>query len=347
VLIHKLPTRFCIPVFLVAVCIFSPAAFAVYAQSSQSAAAAQSKSAPLTLDEVMRLVKQGKSDPEAAASVLSERGVDFEWDEKIRKKLQKTGADDDLLAAIWQATPNGRAHMRALLTSPSGVDLQATPGEATALQDIQNESAPDHRLRLVEAFEKKYPSSPLLSYVYTEAAKAHQEKGDLDQAIASARKSLQLDPDNTFSLIILALVLPQPQELKGSPTEVSERLREVEVDANRVLTLLEKLKPRPGETDEPFKQRKGSLAADAHFALGMAATQKDQFAEALAQYQAAISATNKPTFQYYYRLAEAYASLGQVTQAIDSLRKASDLARDTPMQKYADDFMSELQQRGH
>jgi tetratricopeptide (TPR) repeat protein len=79
----------------------------------------------------------------------------------------------------------------------------------------------------------------------------------------------------------------------------------------------------------------------------MVATQEEHFDEALAQYQLAISSTNKPTFQYYYRLAEAYASVGQVPQAIDALQKASDLARGTPMQKYADDFMAELRQRGH
>ena len=79
----------------------------------------------------------------------------------------------------------------------------------------------------------------------------------------------------------------------------------------------------------------------------LTATQEENFNEALTQYQVAISSTNKPTFQYYYRLAEAYASVGQVPQAIDALQKASDVARGTPMQKYADDFMAELRQRAH
>jgi predicted Zn-dependent protease len=46
-------------------------------------------------------------------------------------------------------------------------------------------------------------------------------------------------------------------------------------------------------------------------------------------------------------MAEAYASIGQVPQAIDVLQKASELARGTPMQKYADDFMAELSQKAH
>src|SRR4029077_6817896 len=222
-----------------------------------------------TLDEVTRLIKEKKSDPQSLASTIVERGVSFELDEKGAKKLRKAGADDDLRAEIWKVTPSGKAHMRALLTSPTGIDVQASAGEAMALEEIQNEGAPDRRLRMVDAFEKKFPSSPLLSYVYTEAAKAQQQNDALDEAVQFCRKSLELDPDNTFSLIIMALVLPQPKLLKGSANEVAARLSEAAADANRALALLEKLQKRPEETDQQFRARKGSLAADAHFALGM------------------------------------------------------------------------------
>jgi tetratricopeptide (TPR) repeat protein len=297
----------------------------------------------MTLDEVLRLLKQAKNEPQAAASNLAERGVAFELDEKTAKKLRKAGADDDMIAAIWKVTPSGKAHMRALLTSPSGVEIQASATEALALQEIQNEKAPDGRLRLIDAFEKKFPKSPLLSYVYTEAARAEQQNGAFPEAVEYCRKSLKLDSENTFSLIIMALVLPQPKMLKGTPSEVQALLSEGATDANRALALLEKLQKRPDETDEQFVARKGSLAADAHFALGMDEMQWDQFDKAVTDYQAAISSTSKPTFQYYYRLAEAFASEGRVPDALAALQKASELARGTPMQKIADDFTAELQ----
>jgi tetratricopeptide (TPR) repeat protein len=300
----------------------------------------------MTLDEVIKLVKEKKSsDPQSVDVTIVARGVNFELDEKTEKKLRKAGVDDDLLADIWKVTPSGKAHMRALLTSPTGVEVQATAGEAKALEDIQNEQSPDRRLQMVDAFEKKYPSSPLLSYVYTEAARAEQQKEALDQAVLYGRKSLKLDPDNTFSLIIMALVLPQPKLLKASPSDASARLSEATADANKALGLLEKLQKRPDETDEQFQVRKGTLTADAHFALGMEQMQEEHFDKAVAEYQAAISSTNKPTFQYYYRLAEAYASQARFKEAIAALQKASELARGTAMQKYADDFIAELQQK--
>jgi tetratricopeptide (TPR) repeat protein len=323
----------------------SPLIALPHPQSNQSSPPAQSPASPLTLDEALRVVKQSKSDPKAAASVIAERGVAFELEEKIQKKLQKAGAGDDLLAEIWKVTPSGKAQMRALLTSPSGVEMHASAAEAMALKDIQNENAPAPRLKLVDAFEKKFPASPLLSYAYTEAARAHQQDGTLDDAIQYARKSLKLDPDNTYSLIILALVLPQPTMLKGNGIAVQAQVSEAAADANRALALLDKLQKRPDETDEQFAARKGSLAADCHFALGMGEMQRDQFDKAVIDYQAAISSTSKPTFQYYYRLAEAFASEGRVSDAIAALQKASELARGTPMQKIADDFTAELQRQ--
>jgi len=340
-------TRLGIAVLLAGMLISPLVARSPYLQSKQSAPAAQSSPSPLTLDEVLRLIKQNKSDPKAVAPAISERGVNFELEEKTQKKLQKAGADDELLADIWKVTPSGKAHMQALLTSPSGLELRASAGEALALQDIQNERSPDQRLRMVEAFEKKFPNSSLLSYAYTEGARADQQNNAFNEAVQYGRKSLKFDPDNTFSLVIMALVLPQPKLLKGSTSEVAGQLSEAAADANRALTLLEKLQKRPDETDEQFQARKESLAADAHFALGMVEMQRERFDKAVAEYQAAISSTKKPTFQYYYRLAEADASMGNVSEAIEALQKASELGRGTPMQKYADDFMSELQQKAH
>jgi tetratricopeptide (TPR) repeat protein len=332
---------------LFGICLFSRLQIQSSAQSTQSPGAAQASIKPLTLDELVNLIKQHKKDEEQVLTALSERGVDFDLDEKSEKKLRKAGADEQLLPEVWKATPNGKAHMAALLTTPTGTEIQAPAAQALALQNIQDEGDPGRSLQLADEFEKKYLDSPLLSYVYASEAKAYQDKGDLDQAVQVGRKSLKLDSDNTFSLIILAITLTQPKQLRGSSQEVTGLLQEAENDANRALTLLDKLKQRPGETDEQFQQRKGALAADAHFALGSVDTQKENYEGALTQYQLAISSTNKPTFQYYYRLAEAYASIGQTSKAIDVLQKASDLARGTPMEKYVDDFKTELQRTSH
>ena len=336
-----------IAIWLTAILVSPLVAYPQNPQAAQSLPGAQVSQARLTLDEVIRLLKQNKQSPHQVAPTLAERGVDFDLNEKAVKKLRKAGADDTLLGDIWKATPTGKAQMRAILTSPAGVELQASPGEALALQTMENEEDPDRRLQMINDFERKFPHSPLLPYADTQAAKAYQQKGDLNKVVEYGEKSLKLDPDNTFALVNMALALTQPKMLKGSPDEVRKRLSEAETDANRALTLLEKLKKGPNETDEQFQQRKGSIAADVHFALGAVQMQHEDFAKAVSEYQTAIASTTKPTFQYYYRLGEAYASEGQIAQAIEVLHQASDLGRGTPMQKYADDFIAELQRKSH
>jgi tetratricopeptide (TPR) repeat protein len=336
-----------ISVCLSAILISPPLASLRNPQPAQSLPAAQASQAPLTLDELIRLLKKNRKDLHQVAPTLAERGVDSDLDEKTVKKLRKAGADDALLEDIWKVTPTGKAQMKALLTTPSGVELQASPGEAMALRDIENEADPGRRLRMTHDFEEKFPNSLLLSFVYTQAAKAWQQRGDLDKVVENGEKSLKLDPDNTFALVIMAVTLVQPKMLQGNLDEGKKRLSEAESDANRALALLGKLTKGPNETDEEFHQRKGSIAADAHFALGSVQMQHEDFAKAASEYQMAISSTAKPTFQHLYRLGEAYANEGQIAQAIEVLRKASDLARGTPMQKYADDFTAELQRKSH
>src|ERR1700730_14540376 len=94
---RKLLTRLGAVVLLAEAFVFPPLAHSFLAQSNQSSTAAQSSPSPLTLDEVIGLIRQSKSDPHWVASAI-ERGVDFELKEKAEKKLRKAGADDELLA---------------------------------------------------------------------------------------------------------------------------------------------------------------------------------------------------------------------------------------------------------
>lgn len=303
---------------------------------------------PLTQDEVRDLIKNNiKKSPDQIPTTLSERKVDFDLNREIEKKMRKAGATDEVLQAIWRAGPTYQNTKGSFLTSPTGARIQATYEEAMGFQTIQNEMDPDKAIRMVNEFERRFPRGQSLPYVYTQAARAYQQKGDLDKAVEYGEKSLKLDPDNTFSLAIVALCLSQRKEVQGSPEDARKRLTEAETDGTRALALLVKLPKRTNETDDQFQQRKGAIAADSHFALGAAYMHQDEYAKAVTEYNAAISATAKPTFQYYYRLAEALASEGQTAQAIEVLHHASDLAKGTPMQKYADDFITELQGKPH
>jgi tetratricopeptide (TPR) repeat protein len=195
---------------------------------------------------------------------------------------------------------------------------------------------------MVEEFAGRFPDSQLLSYVYYQAAKAYQQKGDLNRLVEYAEKSLKLDPNNILSMLLLAIVLPQPRMLQAGPEVASQRLSAADSYANRALKVIAALPKSDTETEEQFQNRKASLASDAHTALAMVCMNRDDTGKAIEEFNTAISLAVKPNPQLYFRLGEVYANVGKKAEAIEAFSKASELGRGTAVQKYAQDRIQEL-----
>jgi len=295
----------------------------------------QNVQGPLTQDQVRDLIKKNKNSQDAIFKAVDERGVAFDLNRDIEKKLRKAGADDIMLQAIWKAGPTNRTAKTASLTSLSGAQLHGTYEEGMGYQTMENALDPDRRLGMVAEFERRFPESQLMSYVYTQAAKAYQQKGDLDKLLEYGEKSLKLDPDNLFSLLMVAITLPQPRMLQGSAVETTQRLSLAETYANRALKLIDSVPSQPNETPEQLQKRKASLASDAHTALAMVDMERDQTEKAAEELKTAISLTEKPSPQLYFRLGEVYANEGKKKEAIEAFAKASELGQGTVLQQYA------------
>jgi len=210
----------------------------------------------------------------------------------------------------------------------------------------------DKVVQLATDFEKKYPTSTMLTYVDMFAASAYQSKGDVGKSIEFGKKSLNLNPDNLMSLIIMADLLPTPQATKGPDKD--KRLSEAETYANRALGLVAKMPKQPNETDDQAKKRRDTLSADLHSSLGMvhlqrsaetlAGPDKAELAKAEDEYKLA-TAIDKPSPQDFFRLGEAYSSDGKIDEAIDAFSKASQFGQGGPIQPYADQRLDELKKQ--
>ena len=306
---------------------------------------AQEPQKELAEKEVIQLIKLSKSDLKHASAVLEERGVDFDLDPKIEKRLRKAGADDKLIEVIQMAGPTSRANQKGILTSATGAEVQVSRQESVAFQAIQSEPNSDRRIQMAGEFEKAFPKSRILSHVYAQAAIAYQEKGDLNHALEFGEKTLKSDPENVTILLEVALTLSQPEMLRGSPSETNARLAEAESDASRVLTILQGMAKHPDETDEQFQAHKGKMAADAHFALGMAALTQENSAKAIEEFTSAIKSIPNPIPQYYFRLGDAYSSGGKTAEAIESFTKAAEVGKGTVIEQLANKRNVELKER--
>jgi hypothetical protein len=178
------------------------------AQAPKPAAPAET---PLTEQELVKLVKKNKKQLETLTPTIASRGLDFEMSPDVEQKLRKAGADDNFIANIKNYTPSARAAKQAHGSGP-----QVTPEEAQAYNQLKDEKDPDKLIQDADAFAQKFPKSQILTYVYALQAGAYEQKNDANDVVKFGEKSLQLDPSNLMSLLMVASVLPQPQMLNVS-----------------------------------------------------------------------------------------------------------------------------------
>jgi tetratricopeptide (TPR) repeat protein len=321
---------------------------------SQTQAQAQAPAPPLTKSEVIKGLKS-KSSGQMIAQI-SQRGVDFELTDDVVKELRKAKADDATIDIIRKATPKAREE--AAKAGGGIAALKFSPEEGQAFQAIRNELDPDKEIQLITDFEKKFPDSSLLSYVYYFGMNAYQQKNDIGNEVALGEKSLKLNQDFLPSLIMVSSMLPQPQFLSAHQQDKLRYLNEADAYANRALTLIADPKTLPkqsGESDEQYAKRKNEVSGSVHAALGMVhlersqmvlqGADKDELGKAEKEFGQAVSLSERPSPQDYYRLGEAYSIDGKLDEAIQAFTKAGDLGQGSVIKTYADQRIQELQKR--
>lgn len=306
-------------------------------------------SPPLTEKEVIKMLKS-KEEHQVIGREIMERGVDFEMTPEIEQKLRKAKAEDQFIEVVKQASPSARAARAA-----SGGAATVTPAEAQAMQAIRQELDPDRTIQLVKDFEQKYPNSSMLTWAYTFAANAYQQKNDIAHVVEYGEKSLKLKSDNLLSLIIMASMLPQPQMLRSGEVDKEKKLAQAENYANEALKLINELPRQPNETDDAYQSRKSQLLREPHAALGMIHLErssqglegpdKDELEKAEKEYETAVSMGARPNPQDYYRLGETRVMLKKWDAAIQAFTKAGELGQGTVIKTFADKRIVDIEKQ--
>ncbi len=304
---------------------------------------------PVTQNELVKLLK-GKVATDRIAAEVMQRGVDFDLNADIERKLRKEHADDQLIEAVKNQGPAARAER-----AKAGAGPAYTPEESQDYQAIRNELDPDRAIQMVKDFEMKHPNSQLLSWIYVFGANAYRQKGEIERSVEYGEKSLALNPDNLIALLTVVPLLPQNQLLKGSDMDKEKRLTQAENYAKKALALIDAIPPQPNETPEQLSQRKKTLSVDPHSALGMVHLQRSQMAlegvdmeeiaKAVTEYEQAVAIAAQPDPRDYFRLGEAYALEKKYDEAIQAFTQAGELAQGTIIKTYADQKIEDLKKR--
>jgi tetratricopeptide (TPR) repeat protein len=317
---------------------------------------------PLTEKEVIDLLKSKQPLAEKVA-LLEQRGVGFELNPEIEKKLRKAKADDQFLQIVRNVGSSARA-----ARAPGPGTKPTTPEEDRDFMAIRNELDPDRAIQMAEDFAAKHPDSSWLTYVYTSAAYAARQKAanaadatqrsnEIQRIIDYGEKSLKLKPDNILSLLITSRMLAQSQLNKSRDLAKEKNLAQAESYAKQAIELIDKLPRQPNQTDEQYQGVKAELVWEPHSALGTVHLERagmglqqgvldpEELAKAEQEFQAAVSIAPSPAPQDYYRLGEVRAMLNKYDAAIEAFTKAGDLGQNTMIKTLADQRIEELNKR--
>ncbi len=166
-----------------------------------------------------------------------------------------------LLLYVPAQSTRGQQLDTAILSAPATestiLDQIERPQERRALKALLKKGEPGRRLKLAQAFLDEYPDSWMLAQVYEAAAKDSIDLGMASEAIAYAKESLRLLPENPLLLVPIASVQVQ-----------QGMLRDAERSARDALEYLDRFE-RPDSIREPeWPAARAQLKAASLYVLG-------------------------------------------------------------------------------
>ena len=140
------------------------------------------------------------------------------------------------------------------------IDQIEDPEERDAFQALKAARDPARKRVLAEAFLERFPTSWLVAFAHSMAAKACIALDDLQAGLEHGRKSIRLLPENSTLLVSLANVQVH-----------SGLLEDAERSASDALEYLERFRRPSLYSDAEWERIARELSASAHFVLGRVA----------------------------------------------------------------------------
>jgi tetratricopeptide (TPR) repeat protein len=219
-------------------------------------------------------------------------------------------------------TPPGQATQTPPAKPPRIVGQPQSQEELNAWVAIEQAATFEEKGKLAEEFLTKYPDSGLTPFAHQLLALRYQQENNFDKFAFHAEKTLEELPQNPIILSALSAAYAQ----KGQADRAADK-------AQQCLQALGQV-PKPAPLGEgEWMLQKDQLAADAHYALGVASLTKYQQAPAPsgqpdANLAKAVEELSKaveldPSHdRAYYHLGFAFAKQNSAEKAIENYARA-------------------------
>lgn len=199
--------------------------------------------------------------------------------------------------------------------------------ELEAIQAVFSAPDPDSRIKAASELITKFADTEFKTIALQVLAMSYQQKNDIENMIVYAERTLEADPQNYASMLMIGQGLAS--RTREFDLDKEEKLGRAEKIVTQAMEIIKTApKPRPDLPDEQWEQAKKDTAADAMQTLGMVATVRKKYDDAIKFYTDSIAMGSQPDPATKVRLAVAQNLAGKYDEAIktvDSLLALPDL----------------------
>jgi tetratricopeptide (TPR) repeat protein len=177
------------------------------------------------------------------------------------------------------------------------------PAEYNSYVNAIQQSNPAQKAQALEAFLQTYPNSVMKEDGLEQLMASYQQAGDAPKAIDTAKRILQVNPNNVRALALLAYS-SRAAASQGGP-QMQQNIQAAEQYGQQGLQALHNLTKPDGMSDADFTKFHNETSAIFEGAVGFAALQKKDYAEAQKDMREAVSDESQPNIADIYPLATA------------------------------------------
>jgi len=183
-------------------------------------------------------------------------------------------------------------------------------------------SDPNQVLAAADQFAQKYPNSELKGLLYAQAMNGFAQQNNAQKEIEAGRKAIAIDPQDPNPLIHVASALVEVTH--DNDLDKEQRYAEAEKDAQAAIDNINTGMHVPPNVPEAKVQAvKNSILTLAYETLGVLDMQKQNFADAEANFQKAVDASKaEPMARIYLRLSVAQDNEKKYAEALVNANKA-------------------------
>lgn len=176
--------------------------------------------------------------------------------------------------------------------------------EVDAIMAMQNATDADGRIKAAQELIQKFADTEFKPYALYYIASSYQQKGDTEQTMFWAEETLKVDKKSFMSMIMVAQVLAN--KTREFDLDKEEKLTKAAKMANAALEEIKvAVKPNPAIPDDQWEAAKKDYSSQAYEALGMAASVRKSWPEAIKNLQLAYDNAATPDPATGVRLASA------------------------------------------